>query len=427
MRDVLRYLARPGVFISVVGVLVLVAAACLWRGMRQPEKTPESDPVAALILTAEADGDVKRILSDMVDRAFEEDLGAPLEDGVRQADFALVQAMLRSDILPEEAAVEKVELRHNEAGAYHFQRVRLAVGKDAGLFVAMLEDSLRAWADGAELARSKSGGGKGASVWTISVAGVVTHELVLANLPATAGTGTGADAPGRIMRRRAPGEAARLVIVIDDLGEDMGAVRTLTRLPFAVTFAVWPRSTHAKRAAEAGHAAGREVIVHQPTEPAQYPEVNPGPGALYVSLSDAEIEARVRDSLTRVPFAVGMNNHMGSRFSRDRRGTAAMVRPLKDHGFFVLDSMTHPGSVLYGEARNAGIPSLKRDIFLDADPSRESVLRQLRKAERIALVTGAAIAIGHPLPGTLAALKEWDAQRNAQVEPARLSDILVLP
>ncbi|MDL2210612.1 divergent polysaccharide deacetylase family protein, partial [Desulfovibrio sp. OttesenSCG-928-O18] len=351
MRDVLRYLARPGVFMAVVGILVLAGAGCLWRGMRQPEKTPESDPVAAIILSTQADGDLKRILSDMGDLAFEEELGAPLEDGVKQADFALVQAMLRSNISPDAAAVEKVELRHNDAGAYHFQRIRLTVGDRADSFMEALRESLRAWAEGAEFTPSKGGAEAGASLWAISVAGVVTHELVLTTLPGAAGTGTAA--PGRILRRRSPGEAARLVIVMDDLGEDMRAVRTLANLPFAVTFAVWPRSTNAKKAAEAGHAAGREVIIHQPTEPLKYPEVNPGPGALYVSQPDAEIEARVRDSLTRVPFAVGMNNHMGSRFSRDRRGTAAMVRPLKDYGFFVLDSMTHPGSILHGAAKDA--------------------------------------------------------------------------
>jgi polysaccharide deacetylase 2 family uncharacterized protein YibQ len=128
------------------------------------------------------------------------------------------------------------------------------------------------------------------------------------------------DGPGRILRRRAPGEAAWLVIVIDDIGEDMGVLRMLMRLPFAVICAVWPRSTNAKKAAETTHAAGREVIIHQPTEPMKYPEMNPGPNALFVSLPDAEIEARVRDSLDRVPYAVGMNNHMGSLFTRDLRG-----------------------------------------------------------------------------------------------------------
>ena len=104
-----------------------------------------------------------------------------------------------------------------------------------------------------------------------------------------------------------------------------------------------------------------------------------------------------------------------------------MVHPLKEHGFFILDSMTHPGSILYSEAERAGIPNIKRDIFLDAVQSKENVLRQLRKAENIALVTGSAVAIGHPLPATLAGLKEWDALRNTQVDIVRLTDLLSLP
>lgn len=314
MRDVLRFLARPGVYVVLVGAIVVAAAGCLWRGMEPSEDQTAPDPMAAIIRNARAQEEIEHILSDMAGIAYEEDLSA---------------------------------------------------------------------------------------------------------VPAVA--------PDTASRRREPGQAARMVLVMDDLGESMGVAQTLARLSFPVTFAVWPRSSHAREVAETGHAAGREIIIHQPTEPLRFPEVNPGPGALLVSLPDAEIEARVRDSLRRVPFAVGMNNHMGSRFSRDRRGTAAMVRPLKERGFFVLDSLTHPGSVLHAEAKRAGLPVVKRDIFIDVDPSRENVLRQLRKAERIALATGSAIAIGHPLPGTLAALKEWDAQRNTRITFVRLADMLARP
>jgi polysaccharide deacetylase 2 family uncharacterized protein YibQ len=104
-----------------------------------------------------------------------------------------------------------------------------------------------------------------------------------------------------------------------------------------------------------------------------------------------------------------------------------MVRSLKKTGFFVLDSMTHPGSVLHKEAAKHGIPALKRDIFLDTEYSKENVLRQLRKAEKIALITGRAIAIGHPLPGTLAALKEWEGMRDPQVEMVTLLNLIGQP
>lgn len=430
MRNLLRYLARPGVFIAVVGVLVIIGAAVLWGGMSvRPETAAAShgQSVSGQDNSGRMDDinpAITRALLSMANLAFEEPFDTYLEDAVKQADFALVQAMLRGNVPLAEAVVERTELRGSDAGPYHFQRIRITVGKDSRPFIAGLEESLRAWAENANVTRSE-GTRAGGELWTVSVGGIETHELFLVPSPVSL-PGTG-DGPGRVLRHRASGETARMVIVIDDIGEDMSAVRTLTGLPFPVTLAIWPRSTHARRAAETANAAGLECIVHQPTEPIKYPEMNPGPGALFTSLSDAEIETRVKDSLSRVPYAVGMNNHMGSKFTRDRRAVAAMVRPLRNRRFFVLDSLTHPGSVLYAEAKRQGVPALRRDVFLDSVPGKDFVLKQLYSAERIALVTGRAVAIGHPLPGTLAALKEWEARRDTQIELVRLSDLLFLP
>ncbi|MCC8193852.1 MAG: divergent polysaccharide deacetylase family protein [Deltaproteobacteria bacterium] len=431
MRKIMRFLGRPGGYIAAVGLFVLLGGAFLWRGMNVSPASVTESPGAGqgarqpAVVTEPDFGErsvISRALLSMANLAYEEPFNAHLEDSVKQADFALVQAMLRCHMPLDGAILETTELRHDVAGPYNFQRLRLSVGSDPLPFITTLHDSLRAWAENAELAQVDGGGSPTAALWTISVNSVVTHELVLSSVPSSPPPTT--DAGRGMIRRRSPGEAARLVIVIDDLGEDMAAVRALANLPYPVTFAVWPRSTHARKAADLGHGAGREILIHQPAEPMKYPDVNPGPGALFTSLDDREIEARVRASLSRVPYAVGMNNHMGSRFTRDSRAAAAMVRPLKNHGFFVLDSMTHPGSMLYGEARRHGIPALKRDVFLDSVPGKENVLRQLRKAEKIALVTGSAVAIGHPLPYTIAALKEWDAQRDAHVELVRLSDLL---
>lgn len=423
MRKLLRFFSRPDVFIALVGIIVCLGAVGLWGGMVvSPAKTPS----VASREGARDSTTITRALLSMANLAYEEPFAAHLEDAVRQADFALVQAMLRGNLLLEDAVVQKVELRHSEEGPFHFQRIRLAVGADSLPFVTDLHESLRAWAENAEVSRAECGADPSGELWTITVGGTVTHELVLTSHPLSPPGAHGTEGgPSGALRRRSPDGAARLVIVIDDIGEDMNAVKTLANLPYPVTFAVWPRSSHARRAAEIGHAAGLEIIIHQPTEPMKYPEVNPGPGALLTSFSDEEIEARVSDSLTRVPHAVGMNNHMGSRFTRNHRAAAAMVRPLRRHGVFVLDSLTHPASVLHAEAVKRGVPALKRDVFLDSVPGKESVLRQLRKAEKIALVMGSAVAIGHPLPGTLAALKEWETRRDPEIELVRLSDLLL--
>ena len=431
MQELLRLLGRPGIFIIIVGLIVVSTGLALCSEMNFSSFSATKDtgvqteviiPDILFSPAAQTGTTTARKLLNMANMAFEESLDTGLEDTVKQADFALAQAMLRCDMSLENVIIEKTELRHNKVGPYNFQRLRLVVGNDPLPFVTSLHESLRVWAEKANISKTD---GVTENLWIISVDGVVTHELLLTSVFLK--THVDVEGPSRVLRRRAPGDAARLAIVIDDIGEDMRAAALLAKLPYPVTFAVWPRSTNARKVAEAAHAAGREVIIHQPTEPMKYPEMQPGPGALFTSYTDGAIETLVRDSLARVPYAVGMNNHMGSRFTRDKRAVAAMVRPLKGYGFFVLDSVTHPGSVLSVEAARLGIPTLKRDIFLDAVPGKDNVLRQLRKAEKIALVAGSAVAIGHPLSDTLAVLKEWDSHRDTQVDLVRLADILVAP
>lgn len=430
MRDFLRFLLRPGVFIAVVGIFVLAAAAVLWQGMSVPSRHlafERKKPVgraafsAALPESSKPDPVITRARLCMANFGFEKVHDARMEAVVKQVDHALLQAMLRCNLPLEEAVAEKTELRHKNTGQYLFQRIRLTVGEDPLPFITSLREALNTWAEGAEVVRAGSGP---EALWTINAKGAVTHELVLTSAPHSSPVPETAGKSGGIPGNRLSGEPARFAIVIDDMGEDVSAVRTLARLPFPVTIAVLPRSSRARKVAETGHLAGLEILVHQPAEPRNYPKANPGPNALLVSLPDQEIEARVRDSLTRVPYAVGMNNHMGSRFTSDKRAAAAMLRPLRERGFFALDSLTYPGSVLYAEAARQGIPALRRDVFLDAAPGKAYALRQLQKAEKIALEKGRAVAIGHPFPDTLAALKEWGAMRNAQVELVRLSDLL---
>ncbi len=452
-----KQLPRPGLYPALVlaflAGIALMGALWLWRDAPDQPAPVKRAPVTASVPAgrpsppaaasapapsgdAAANATIMRALVDMANLPYEESLSAPLEENVRQVDYALVQAMLRLSMRPAETVIEKTELRHSRGGrpdgvggvggAYHFQRLRIVVGPDPLPFVTALHESLRAWAEKAELAQVSSNR-QDQIVWTVSVSGVQTHELVLL----LARPGTAPVAPmtppdlglRRVLRQRQPGEPARLVLVMDDLGQSMPAVRQLLALPYPVTFAIWPDSSHAREAGLAAHAAGREIIVHQPMEPLGYPKVKPGPGALLVGADEAAIEEQVRSALNKVPYAVGMNNHMGSRFTQNSAGVRAVLRVLRAKKLMALDSMTHPASVLHAEAARQGFAPLKRDVFLDVTAKKEAVLHQLRTAEKVALLTGHAIAIGHPLPETLAALKEWSRVRNPQVTMVRLADL----
>jgi polysaccharide deacetylase 2 family uncharacterized protein YibQ len=219
---------------------------------------------------------------------------------------------------------------------------------------------------------------------------------------------------------------AGLAIVMDDMGEDMQAVRTLLGLRIPIAFAVWPHARYAQETALAAYDAACVVLIHQPME-AIGASAKPGRGALRVGVSRERLEAVFRQSLARVPYAEGLNNHMGSRFTSRLWDVRLFCEIMADSGLFVLDSVTHPGSVLYEEALAAGIPAARRDVFLDAKPGKAAVLTRLREAERLALRGKQIIAVGHPRADTLAALREWNSTRNPEVRLLSLRDCLTLP
>lgn len=177
-------------------------------------------------------------------------------------------------------------------------------------------------------------------------------------------------------------------------------------LQLNLTVAVLPNVPHARAVAELAHANGREVLLHIPMEPRDYPTVDPGEQALMVDLSSAEVQDRLRGYLQAVPWVVGANNHMGSRFTESREGMREVLQVLKDQGLFFVDSLTTADSVAIAEAQRMEIPHAARDLFLDNDLSEEAIRRQIRKLIRIAKEKGSAVGICHPHRATIAALKQ---------------------
>jgi len=197
-----------------------------------------------------------------------------------------------------------------------------------------------------------------------------------------------------------------VAIIVDDLGADLAMLQDFLDLQLNFTAAVLPNVPHARAVAELAHADGREVLLHIPMEPKDYPTVDPGEQALMVDLSTAEVQHRLRGYLQTVPWVVGANNHMGSRFTESREGMKGVLHILKDQGLFFVDSRTTADSVAIAEAERMEIAHAERDLFLDNDINEEAIRRQIRKLIDIAKEQGSAIGICHPHPETCAALKK---------------------
>ena len=201
------------------------------------------------------------------------------------------------------------------------------------------------------------------------------------------------------------GSRPLVAVVIDDVGLDRPRSKRAWELPGPLTMSFLPYARDLREQARAARARGHELMLHLPMEPSG--RSDPGPNALLVSLTDAEIRQRTATALDSFDGFAGVNNHMGSRFTTFRPGMETVLRQLKGRGLMFLDSRTSPQSVGDVVAQEIGVPSIVRHVFLDDDEALDSVRRKLAEAEAIARRQGFVVVIGHPHESTLVALAEW--------------------
>lgn len=199
---------------------------------------------------------------------------------------------------------------------------------------------------------------------------------------------------------------SQIALVIDDMGVDRKRSARALRLPAPVTMAYLPYAQDVQDQTQEAHRLGHELLVHLPME-AMDKNADPGPNALFTTLKQDEILNRLRANLDRFTGYVGINNHMGSRFTSFEPGMEAVIAELKARGLLFLDSRTSADSVGYKIARRVGMPTAYRDVFLDHVEGAANVAQQLRVLEDVARRHGMAIAIGHPHDSTLDELERW--------------------
>lgn len=205
---------------------------------------------------------------------------------------------------------------------------------------------------------------------------------------------------------KVPPGAAKLAIVVDDLGLSRARTQRAIALPPAVTLSFLAYAEGLPELTGAARAAGHEVLAHVPMQP-QDPEWDAGRNVLRGKLDAAELRRRLTWALDRVPGALGINNHMGSAFTRERPAMRSVLSTLKDRGMMFLDSRTTPESVGGEVAREFGLAFAARDVFLDNVKEAAAIRDSLAEAARVARRTGTAVAIGHPYPVTFDVLEAW--------------------
>jgi polysaccharide deacetylase 2 family uncharacterized protein YibQ len=205
----------------------------------------------------------------------------------------------------------------------------------------------------------------------------------------------------------------RLAIIIDDLGSDRAAAEAIFALGYPLTISVLPNHEHSVEIATEAHRRGFQVMLHLPMQ--SVANETPEAQELHPGMPAAEVAALVDQFLKNVPDAAGVNNHQGSQATADAALMDELMPVLRDHHLFYVDSRTTAATVAYDTAQDFGVRSAFRNVpFLDDVTEVAAVRKQLQAALRGAREKGEAVAIGHPHPATLQALREVLPQAKAE-------------
>ena len=221
---------------------------------------------------------------------------------------------------------------------------------------------------------------------------------------------------------------SQIAIVIDDFGINNPGTQLMLELGIPITAAIMPNMMFSQQEAELLHNRGYEIILHMPVEAKSGSPTWLGPGALTTDLSPQELKARINHSLDQIPYAVGISNHMGSKGTANPKVVQALVEIAKERNLLILDSKTSEATILFQEAKKAGVISGTRDVFLDNSADLNSIKKQIRLLITKAKTSGKAIGIGHvgpQGPNTARAIREMLPEMIAQgIQIVPLSEIL---
>ena len=223
--------------------------------------------------------------------------------------------------------------------------------------------------------------------------------------------------------QKRPSKLPRISIIIDDLGYDLEIVQRFLELDLQLSLSILPLAPHTDAIVKEGHKKNFELMLHLPMEPENFPGVNPGPGALFADMKNDEIRRIIDSHLQQVTGARGVNNHMGSHFTQNRNKMAVVLGALKKKNLFYIDSRTTKETVAFILAREMGVPTANRNVFLDNDLSPRALSFQMQRLMGMARTSGAAIGIGHPHEKTLELLKAYVPRVKSEFQVVRAAEL----
>ena len=217
----------------------------------------------------------------------------------------------------------------------------------------------------------------------------------------------------------------RIAIIIDDLGYRLDRGYRAIDLPGPVAFAVLPGTPRATALAKRAHQEGKEVLLHLPLQAMPDDHTQEAVG-INLDMSRRQFGQTFAAALSSVPHAIGVNSHRGSLLTRHPGSMTWLMQEIQAReNLFFVDSYTTHRSIAVQIARESGVFARKRDVFLDPDPSPETVRREFARMKTLARERGSVIVIGHPYPATLELLERELPKLKAEgFELVRLSELM---
>ena len=198
----------------------------------------------------------------------------------------------------------------------------------------------------------------------------------------------------------------QIALIIDDVGYDMKALKRLLALPYTITVSILPDAPYAKRAAQLAHQHGATVMLHMPMETANIKyQGRMEDFYLHSAMSKSIFTQVFEDALSKIPYVVGINNHMGSALTSDKKSMQWLMKLSKKHGLFFVDSRTSSTSVARKVAEASAIAWSERDIFLDHSVEAEALAHAWQSALKCAERNDHCVMLAHPHQETLAFLE----------------------
>ncbi len=328
-----------------------------------------------------------------------------LEERIKKIDYAVYESLYQSGVQDRDVFFLNVQPRHQNGYVWDFTEllVKCPDNDSVNKVWQDIERDLISIGEGIRLRKIKEAEER--IECQVLVNNFQTHKIVLS-----------VDSKQQWIKDGRP----KIAIIVDDMGYDSDTDFSFFRLDMHLSYSVLPHGPFTRSIVRKANKEGRELILHLPMEPKNYPSVKVGPGGLFLSMDANTILSVLRENLRLIHGASGVNNHMGSSFTENREKMLVVLKELKKRGLYFIDSRTTKHTVGLDLARDIGLPAARRRVFLDNNLEPKALKIQMERLLSMARHRGVAIGICHPYKETYQLLKRYRSkiEKEYQLVPA---------